>query len=279
MTQDSHPHTWHTDEVALQRYADGTALAVPGASVEAHLMVCSGCRERLGSLMPAEPLDEVWNAIRADVEAPGRSVLERWLGRLGISGESARLLAAVPAFRGAWLLGMLGITMFVGAAASLSEVLGLSLFLLIAPLAPVAGVAASFGGDADPSHELVTVTPYSTMRLLLLRSAGVMVTSVPAAILVGLALPGEGWLAAAWLAPAAAGVTLTLALAPTLGSTAAAATVGGAWSVVVVSAVRAHEPLALVEPATQLVLAALAAAAAMSVVLRYRSFDQLGRQL
>ena len=31
---------------------------------------------------------------------------------------------------------------------------GLALFLLVAPLAPVAGVAASFGGDADPAHEL-----------------------------------------------------------------------------------------------------------------------------
>ena len=43
------------------------------------------------------------------------------------------------------------------------------------------------------------------MRLLLLRTAGVLATSLPLTVLVGLALPGPAWLGVAWLTPAAAG--------------------------------------------------------------------------
>ena len=170
--------------------------------------------------MSHEPVDRAWAAIRAHVEAPRRSVAERLVGWFGVSAESARLLAAVPAFRGAWLLGLLTVTLFAGIAALFAGEYGLSLFLIVAPLAPVAGVAASFGGDADPSHELVTVTPYSATRMLLLRTGGVLATSIPVMVLVGLAMPGPAWLGVAWLTPAAAGVILTLLLAPVFGSTA-----------------------------------------------------------
>lgn len=271
-------YTWHTDEAVLRAYAEGTTPPVAGASVEAHLMDCADCRERFAPLMPDEPLVIVWGAIRERVEAPRPSHVERLLGWFGVSGDTARLLAAVPAFGLAWLLGLVGVSVFAGIAALFSDTLGLAAFLLIAPLAPVAGVAAAFGGDADPSYELVTVTPHSALRLLLLRTAGVIATSVPAAILVGLALPGPAWVAVAWLTPAAAGVVVSLALSPVLGVTPAAASVGAAWSVAVLWAARAREPLAVVEPTMQLALATLALVAVVSLVLRSQSFDQLGRQ-
>lgn len=267
---------WHTDETALRAYADGSALQVTSASVEAHLMVCAACRERFRPMLPAAPLEQAWEAVRERIEAPRRSAAERLLGWLGLSEESARLLAAVPAFRGAWLLGLLAVTLFAGVAAWVSGVVGTALFLLVAPLAPVAGVAASFGGDADPSHELVTVTPHPATRLLLLRTAGVLATSVPVAIVAGLALQGPAWLAFAWLAPAAAGVTLALALAPAFGATVAAVTVAVGWSTAVVVATRLHEPLALLDPAMQLLFTAIAGAAVVVLVLRFRSFDQIG---
>lgn len=272
------PNTWHVDQATLRAYADGRALPWSGASVEAHLLVCAGCRERFGPLMPAEPIERAWNSIRATVESPRRSAGERLLGWLGMSAESARLLAAVPAFRGAWLGGLLLVALFAGVAAVFAGERGLATFLLIAPLAPVAGVAASFGGDADPSHELVTVTPHSSLRLLLLRTAGVLATSVPVTLLAGLALPGPAWLGVAWLTPAMAGVTITLALAPVVGATPAATTVGVAWSVAVLSATRIRDPLVVVGPAAQTVLTVLALAAVAALVLRYHSFDHLGRQ-
>ncbi len=47
-----------------------------------------------------------------------------------------------------------------------------------------------FGGDADPCHELVTVAPYSALRMLLLRTAGVLATSLPLTLLRGPGPPG-----------------------------------------------------------------------------------------
>jgi hypothetical protein len=274
----TNPHGWHADDDALRAYAEGRGLPLASASVEGHLMACAECRTRFAPMMAAEPLTKAWEAIRSTVEAPRRSAVERLLGRMGVSEETSRLLAAVPAFGEAWLVGMVAVTVFSGVAASFSERFGLAVFLLVAPLAPVAGVSASYGGDADPSYELGTVAPYSALRLLLLRTAGVLALSVPTAVVVGFVLPGPDWLAVAWLTPAVAGVTLCLALSPRLGTTAAAATVGGAWAVTVLVAVRAHSPLAVVDPTMQLVLAGLTVAALGALVQQHSVFDRLGRQ-
>jgi hypothetical protein len=228
--------------------------------------------------MPHEVVDRAWSAIRAHVETPRRSLPERLINRLGISTETARLLVAVPAFRGAWLLGLFLVTLFAGLAALFTGKYGLVLFLIVAPLAPVAGVAASFGGDADPCHELVTVTPHPAVRMLMLRTAGVLVTSLPITVLAGLALPGPAWLGVAWLTPAAAGVALTLLLTPLFGSTVTATTLGAFWSVGVVTAARVSDPVEAVEPAMQLIFSLLTLVAVTALVLRQPSFDHLGRQ-
>jgi len=269
---------WHLDEPTLRAYVDGRPLTVVGASVEAHLVDCPDCRGLLGGLMSHRVVDRAWAGIRVRVEAPDRSVAERLVRWCGASAESARLLVAVPAFRGAWLLGMLVVSLFAGMAAIFAGEYGLTLFLVVAPLAPVAGVAASFGGDADPCHELVTVTPHSAVRLLLLRTAGVLATSLPITVLAGLLLPGPAWLGVAWLTPAVAGVALTLLLGPVLGFSVVAATLGAFWSIGVVGAARLGDPVEAVEPAMQLVLTALTLVAVAALVLRHPSFEHLGRQ-
>jgi hypothetical protein len=268
--------TWHVDTSVLESYAAGGSTQVGGASVEAHLMECRECSSVLRELMPNEPLDRAWRAIRAHVEEPRAGVVERLLAALGLSSESARLLAAVPAFRGAWMLGVFTVLVFAGGAALFAEDTALTLFLIAAPLIPVAGVAASFGGDADPAHELVTVTPYSSVRLLLLRTTGVLMTSAPITVLLGLALPGPAWLAVAWLTPAAAGIALTLAVSSNVDTTATAAVFGVVWSSAVLSAYHLGDPVEVVEPLMQLVLAVVALAA-LAVVLRSPSLDLLGR--
>jgi hypothetical protein len=227
--------------------------------------------------MPHEVVDRAWIAVRAHVETPRASLPERLVRGFGVPSETARVLVAVPAFRGAWLLGLFVVTLFAGLAAMLGEY-GVALFLIVAPLAPVAGVAASFGGDADPCHELVTVTPYSGLRMLLLRTAGVLATSIPVALVAGLALPGPAWVGVAWLAPAAAGVALTLLLAPVLGSTATATTLAACWSAAVVSTTRLGDPVEVVEPTMQLAFAALTLLAISALAVRHPSLEHLGRQ-
>jgi hypothetical protein len=270
--------TWHVDHGTLATYADGTATPLTAASVEEHLLGCDDCRLRLGPLMDPAPLDLAWESIRERVEAPAVGWLERILHWLGVSLESARLLVAVPAFQGAWLLGLLVVTFFAWTAAMFNGDGGLAMFLLVAPLAPVAGVAASFGGDADPSHELSTVAPYPGFRLLLLRSVGVLATSVPVMALAGLTMPGPAWLGVAWLTPALAGVTITLALSRLVGCTAAAVGVAVCWAVAVGAATRAHDPVEVVEPVMQLVLIALTLTATTFIVLRHQSFEHIGSQ-
>jgi hypothetical protein len=271
MTQQ--PSIWHADEAELRALADGVAGPVLGASVESHLMRCGACRARMNDLVDGNLLDAVWTGIRETVEAPRSSVVERILRRLGVSAESGRLLVAVPAMRGAWLLGATSALLFAGVAALFASSFGLGLFLLVAPLVPVMGVAAAYGGDADPSHELVVTTPYSAGRLLLLRTSAVLGTSLPIAALVGLALPGPAWLALAWLGPGLAFVALSLAAAPFVGTTFSSAAVAATWSAVVITVARVGDPMDLVGPAVQVGSLVLCAAAVTIILTQYRLFD------
>lgn len=268
---------WHCDESVLTAFVDGTVDPVSGASVETHLMTCATCRSSVARLSRVDLLEEVWCRVRESVERPAPGLLERGLVRCGVSEETARLLAAVPALRGAWMLGIGCATLFAVLATEVSHLVGMAAFLVIAPLAPLAGVSASFGGDADPASELLLSSPYSALRLLLLRTSAVLASAVPVATLVGLALPGPSWLAIGWLSPAAAVVFLSLALGPHLGHSASTAVVGATWSVAVLGAARMHSLPELLEPAVQLTCLLLAVAGALIVIVHYRSLGHTWR--
>jgi hypothetical protein len=267
---------WHADDLDLARLRDGTTGSVLAASLEAHLMACRGCRQRMNTLSYDDDLDVVWTSIRAAVEAPRPGFVERFLARLGVSTESAQLLAAVPSLRLGWLTGVFVVVVFAGASAGFAADLGLTLFLMVAPLAPVAGVAAAFGGEADPTHELLTTTPYAKSRLLALRTAAVLASSLPVTAAVGLLLPGPAWLALAWLTPAATGVAVTLVLARPIGMAAAATVVAVGWVGACLSAARVREPLLVVGLETQVVLLVLLSGCAIAL-LRLRTLDIPGR--
>ena len=268
---------WHADAEALRALVDGSVGPVVAASLESHLMRCDACRNELNRLAFTDSLEETWTAIRDTVEAPSPGLLERLLGRFGVSAETGRLLAAVPSMRGGWLSGVTFAIVFAGFASTFGPDVGISLFLMVAPLAPVAGVAAAFGGDADPSHELVVTTPYSAGRLLLLRTLAVLATCTPIAMLVGLAVPGPAWLMVAWLSPAAAGIAVTLALAPAIGLTYAATTVGAVWATLSMTMSRALDPLVLVGPAGQLACLCLVAVSAAAILSKSQSLELPGR--
>jgi hypothetical protein len=46
---------------------------------------------------------------------------------------------------------------------------------MAAPLVPLVGVAVAYGPEADPAHELTATAPYSGLRLVLLRTAAVLI--------------------------------------------------------------------------------------------------------
>jgi hypothetical protein len=89
---------------------------------------------------------------------------------------------------------------------------GLVVFLTIAPLIPVAGVAAAFGPGVDPTCEIGVAAPFRSFGLLLLRSTAVLASSLVLIGLAALALPRLDWTAAAWLLPAFALTSVTLAV-------------------------------------------------------------------
>ncbi len=274
---------WHVDADALQALADGGLGQVLAASVEAHVMRCDGCRAELNALEFGRPeggLERAWTGVRDSIEPPASGPVARWLSRLGFRTEQLRLLSAVPALRGSWLIGVTLALLFTGAAATFAgDRGGLGFFLLVAPLAPVAGVAMAFGGDADPSQEIVVTTPFSAVRLLLLRTAAVVATSVPIAMLVGLFVPGPGWLFVAWLTPAAACVAVTLALSPYAGPTNSGAVVGAVWSVLTLAATQSHgDPLVLVGPASQWACTALVLLSVSVLVTKFHIIDLPRRQ-
>ena len=88
----------------------------------------------------------------------------------------------------------------------------MAIFLTLAPLLPVAGVALSYGPAADPAYELTLAAPYSVLRLVLLRSVAVVTCTVALTAIGALALADNGWQAVAWLLPALALSAATLAL-------------------------------------------------------------------
>ena len=102
---------------------------------------------------------------------------------------------------------------FAFLAADVSDGTALWPFLLVAPLVPVLGVAAAYGPRHDPLETLVVTAPYGRTRLILVRTLAVLVSVLPVTALLGLALPGPPWVAAAWLGPALALVPLLLASA------------------------------------------------------------------
>jgi hypothetical protein len=81
---------WHIDDDLAGRYAAGLADQVLAASIEAHVMSCPACRERLAETVPAERLSHVWEQVimQVDAEVP---VMQRILVRLGWSSRLSAL--------------------------------------------------------------------------------------------------------------------------------------------------------------------------------------------
>jgi hypothetical protein len=235
---------WHLDPEAIRRYARGAAPPELAASGEAHLMKCAACRGAISSYVDTRRVETIWQEVVDRVDAPRRSWPERILVRLGVGEATARLVAATPTLRGPWLLAVAGVLVLAAWAAQVDE-RNLAMFLVVAPLGPLAGVAVAFAGGLDPTREIGLAAPYSGLRLLLIRTAAVLAVTVPIVATAGLALPGSIWLAAAWLLPTAGLTCVALALTARMTPVVAVGGVATAWVLVTTpTAVAGHLDLA-----------------------------------
>ncbi len=272
--------TWHLDPPMAAAYAAGTIAPAEVASIDAHSRRCPACRATLTDAAQRGRLDEVWIGVTATLDAPRRSVPERLALRLGLPEHVGRLMAATPALRRSWFLAILVAVFFALSASndgtSAAED-AITLFLVLAPIVPVAGVALAFGPGVDPVHEVAVAAPIDGFRLLMLRSLAVVATALAILLPASLLLPEVGLLTFGWLIPALALTALTLAASRRWAPRRAAGVVAAAW---VVLAGITSQPEAsagvLFSPGDQLLLALLGLAAAASIVRGRRAYDRLG---
>jgi hypothetical protein len=232
-----HFSSGHADRVLLAGYAAGAVDEATAWSIEAHVTACTACRSALSAQVDAGRL--AWN----------RSVL---LTRLAIGDNGRRhrrvlpdhllrLLAATPSLRRSWLLSVVGVLAVVtgeavlaryslgGAARGYPSQEALVPFLLVAPLLALAGVAAAFMPWFDPAYRLAVAAPFSGFTLLLVRATSALAAAMIPVACAALAVPGPGWLPAAFLLPSLAVCALALAAVTVMGPLAAAVTAGTVW--------------------------------------------------
>jgi len=249
----------HPNLAVLTRYAGGG----PGLddatvwSVEVHLETCADCRARLAG-STTDPTRALLDRVAAGLDrgiaagpAPAR-------GRRAWSALHRRWLvwALLP-----WLTMTAGVLGCAVLLQTLQPALP-SLVLLLAPVAPLPGVAVAWSRRADPAWELIAGTPAAGLTLLLRRTALVLAVVVP---LLALAGARTGVSLALVLLPALTCTAATIALGGLAGVRRAALAVGVVWvgAVVLPTVATAELPVAL--RAGSMPLWALAAAALVAV--------------
>jgi MFS family permease len=270
---------WHLLEEDLRGYASGHLDPPLLWSVEAHVLDCATCRERLSMAYEtsgaAGHRDRGWRRLDVAIDDPAVGPVESLLIRCGVPESTARLLTATPLIRASWLVAVAVTLLVVAAITSLSTVWSAPLpFLVAAPLAPLAGVAVAFRRGLDPTHEIATVAPISMFRLVLLRVIAVLITSTVVTAVASLALPRFGAAALAWLAPAWALTTLCLYLLQRVGPAVAAGAVAAAWLIAVaITSSPSTGTSAMFSTSGQLTVVALGIGAIIAVIGSRRQFD------
>jgi hypothetical protein len=264
--------SWHVDEQAVRRYQSDDADRVASASLETHLTRCEQCRGLL--TVDDDWLERSWIGVADRVE-PGKSgVVESGLTRLGVPSHLARVVAVSPALRVSFLLAVALVVGFAAMASTSNPAGGTyRIFLAVAPLLPVAGVAFAYGRLADPAFEFTVVSPIDSIRLLLLRAATVLTVSIVLGLVVWPIVPAPGSVGiSAWLLPALTLTLVTLALASRLEVWLAAALVGGGWVAAMLLAV--FWEVEAFDADAQALYAAVAFLAAGAVLIRRTHYDR-----
>ncbi|MER5768500.1 zf-HC2 domain-containing protein [Streptomyces sp. NPDC001985] len=284
---------WHVSERLAGEYARGTVTEPDAWSLETHVEKCGPCAARVSGAVRAGAAGPVLGLVREAVLAetaprPRPVPAPRPAG----VGRAARVMwAAGPALRGSWLLAL---ALVIAGALLLAYGAGFDgtgpLLLALSPALPPAGVALSYGRHADPLYEITAATPSGGLRLLLTRTAAVLVVSVPLLTAAGALLPrspggsgapGPG----AWLLPGLALTLAALALGSWIGCRVAASVLAGGWSALILSTAQGAMPGELGAelarhvsgPATQGGFAAAAVVCGALLAVRRSSFDHLER--
>ncbi len=258
----------HATAELLERYAAGETGIQPDVlwALEAHLEGCADCRA--GLVVDAGTAD-LLDRIRTDIE-PGLAVKPARRRRF-----SRSLRWSVPSLmRWVAMTGLMTvIALLLDLAQHSVDKSGPPLLLLLAPVAPLLGVAASWARGTDPAYELVAGTPRAGLYLVLRRTLAVLVVVIPALTVAGLPV---GASPARWLLPCLAFTAGTLAIGSVIGVPRAAAILAAGWVVGVVgpSVITQKTPL-LLQPESLPVWLAVTFAVVLTVALRRGAYNRL----
>jgi hypothetical protein len=258
--------SWHVDDRVLEAYAARGLAALERASVEAHVTRCDVCRGGLARLAPASvgtmSFDALFDRVQTRIELAPSNRTTLWLRRMGVTDADTVVVRQIGRQCLQWTIAATLILALAALAATLAVRDAAQLgFVLLAPLMPALGVAATYRLTPTSTAALESTSPYSPARLLLWRTAYSVATAVPASILFGAVIPGDPWMAVAWLLPSAACTAIVLAAATWTDTLRPALAVSAAWLGVVTSWHLRDVPDAVTTPPTQLVSLAVAAAA------------------
>jgi hypothetical protein len=268
--------SWHVEPRSLQSYAEGRSDVVESFSVEAHLLQCAVCRDQLAGLADRRRLEQVWAEVEGAIAGPSRGPVESLLVRLGVPDHLARLLGSTRSLTLSWLAAV-SICLALSVLAAQVNQQGLLVFLALAPLLPLAGVAVAYGPAVDPTYEISLAAPMRGFNLLMVRAAAVVAVTTLLAAAAAAALPDFGWLAAGWLLPSLALTALALALSTYVPSPVAFSAVAAAWIVAVaLAASTSGDRFAAFGKPAQLGFAVAALATVALVAQRRGAFDGEG---
>lgn len=221
--------TWHIDDLTWESYAAGDLGYHAESAVEAHVVACPQCQDGAREHRPnAEP---VWEAVRADITRPVIPPHLRWLRKLGAREDDAVVLSASDNLRLPWAIAVGGALFSVILAANVGRFDQLA-YLLLAPLVPVLGVLGAYA-STDPLRQLTNVTPYSKLRLGLLRTCVTLLVALPALITLSALVPVLHRLAWVWLIPSLALTASALTLLRWISSSQTAVVVISGWAIVI----------------------------------------------
>ncbi len=266
--------TWHVDEESAQRYVARRLDTANTSSIESHLLACDRCRAAVGGAVDGDVLSFVWGEISDALDRPRLGWAERTLRRLGCSDTTSRIVAATTRARFSYVIAVAISVAMAAVAARSGGNQAFGVFLVLAPIGPLVATAGAFGRWADPAHAVLSVTPTSTLRIALVRTAA---SVVPAILLTALSIPmllDRGWLAIAWLLPTLALALGALALSSWVDLEIASLIVCGLWlSMPFLIRVPGGELIDVFGEQIQIASIAVAAFGTLTMALRRSNFE------
>lgn len=227
--------SWHAAPEVLERFAREPELLddTTASSVEQHLLACDDCRAAVAGAAAPGAVEASWLAVAEVIDRPRPSVLERLLTRIGVSGDTARLVAATSGLQLAWLGTV--VLLASGAVGVAGDEGSDAFFLVVAPLLPLAATALAFLPAADPSGEAGVATALHGVGVAVRRVVATVVPTVAVLVVLTPALPDASARSAAWLLPALALAASSLLLATFARMPVAVGLAAVGWLLVLVS--------------------------------------------